>query len=59
MVNFGGDTNQANQFARTVLDFVLKGRFADIVRLDLQALEKEMGIAVNSKKSLWHRLFRL
>ena len=59
VVNFGGDTNQANQFARTVPDFVLKGRFADIVRLDLQALEKEMGIAVNSKKSLWHRLFRL
>ncbi len=59
VVNFGGDTNQANQFARTVPDFVLKGRFADIVRLDLQALEKEMGIAVNSKKSLWYRLFRL
>jgi len=58
VVNFGGDTNQANQFARTVPDFVLKGRFADIVRLDLEALEKEMGIAVHNKKSLWQRLFR-
>ncbi len=58
VVNFGGDTNQANQFTRTVPDFVLKGRFADIVRLDLEALEKEMGIAVHSKKSLWQRLFR-
>jgi len=58
VVNFGGDTNQANQFARTVPDFVLKGRFADIVRLDLEALEKEMGIAVHHQKSLWQRLFR-
>ncbi len=58
VVHFGGDTNQANQFARTVPDFVLKGRFADIVRLDLEALEKEMGIPVRSKSSLWRWLFR-
>ena len=38
-----GDTNQAAQFARSVPDFVLKGRFADLVKLDLQALEQEMG----------------
>lgn len=42
-ISFGGDTNQAAQFARSVPDFVLKGRFADIVRLDLAALEQEMG----------------
>ena len=28
-ISFGGDTNQAGQFARSVPDFVLKGRFAD------------------------------
>ena len=28
-INFGGDTNQAGQFARGVPDFALKGRFAD------------------------------
>lgn len=43
MVRFGGDTNQAEQFARSVPDFVLKGRFADVVRLDLAALEQERG----------------
>ena len=55
-INFGGDTNQANQFAKTVPDFVLKGRFADVVRLDLEALEKEMGIEVSSGKGFWERL---
>jgi hypothetical protein len=44
--SFGGDTNQAGQFARSVPDFVLKGRFADQVKLDLQALEQEMDFAV-------------
>ena len=45
-ISFGGDTNQAGQFARSVPDFVLKGRFADQVKLDLHALEQEMGFAV-------------
>ena len=27
-ISFSGDTNQAGQFARSVPDFVLKGRFA-------------------------------
>ena len=36
-ISFGGDTNQAMQFARSVPDFVLKGRFADLVKLDLEA----------------------
>ena len=45
-ISFGGDTNQAGQFARSVPDFVLKGRFAGVARLDLRALEQEMGFAV-------------
>ncbi|MDQ2764375.1 MAG: hypothetical protein M3Y22_13125 [Pseudomonadota bacterium] len=55
-VSFGGDTNQAAQFARSVPDFVLKGRFVDLVRLDLQALEQEMGFAVGRTRSWWQRL---
>jgi hypothetical protein len=30
-ISFGGHTNQAAQFTRSVPDFVLKGRFADLV----------------------------
>ena len=57
-VSFGGDTNQAAQFARSVPDFVLKGRFADVVRLDLAALEQEMGVAVGRAPSWWRRALR-
>ena len=57
-ISFAGDTNQAMQFARSVPDFALKGRFADLVKLDLQALQQEMGFAVRAKKSLWRRLIR-
>jgi hypothetical protein len=56
MIGFGGDTNQAAQFARSVPDFVLKGRFADLVKLDLQALEQEMGFDVGSTRAWWRRL---
>lgn len=45
-------------FARGVLDFVLKGRFADLVKLDSQALEQEMGFDVDATRSWWHRLIR-
>jgi hypothetical protein len=55
-ISFGGDTNQAAQFARSVPDFVLKGRFADVVRLDLHALEQEMGFAVGASRAWWRRL---
>lgn len=55
-ISFGGDTNQAAQFARSVPDFVLKGRFADMVKLDLLALEQEMGFAVGSARAWWQRL---
>ena len=57
-VSFGGDTNQAAQFARSVPDFVLKGRFADVVRLDLKALEQEMGFAVGQTRPWWQRIMR-
>jgi len=57
-VSFGGDTNQAGQFARSVPDFVLKGRFADVVRLDLAALEQEMGFAVGRNRAWWQRITR-
>jgi hypothetical protein len=58
IVGFGGDTNQAAQFARSVPDFVLKGRFADVVRLDLTALEQEMGFAVGHSRAWWQKLLR-
>jgi hypothetical protein len=57
-ISFSGDTNQAGQFARSVPDFVLKGRFADQVNLDLHALEQEMGIAVERTRAWWQRIFR-
>ena len=57
-ISFGGDTNQAAQFARSVPDFVLKGRFADLVKLDLQALEQEMGFDIETTWRWWHRLIR-
>ena len=57
-ISFGGDTNQAAQFARSVPDFALKGRFADLVKLDLTALVQEMGFAVGSHRAWWRRLIR-
>ena len=57
-IGFGGDTNQAAQFARSVPDFVLKGRFADLVKLDLHALEQEMGFSVSRSPAWWRRLMR-
>jgi hypothetical protein len=57
-ISFGGDTNQASQFARMVPDFVLKGRFADLVKLDLHALEEEMGFDVGAARGWWRRLLR-
>jgi hypothetical protein len=57
-INFGDDTNQAAQFARSVPDFVLKGRFAGMVKLDLLALEQEMDFAVGGTRLWWQRLLR-
>ena len=55
-INFGGDTNQAAQFAKGVPEFVLRGRFADVVRLDLEAIEKEMNLSVDHRPGFWRRL---
>jgi hypothetical protein len=55
-ISFGGDTNQATQFARSVPDFALKGRFADMVKLDLSALEQELGFAIGRPAGWWRRL---
>ncbi|HME22718.1 MAG TPA: hypothetical protein VKI44_15525 [Acetobacteraceae bacterium] len=57
-IGFGGDTNQATQSARSVPDFVLKGRFADLVKLDLHALDQEMGFSVGRQPRWWQRLMR-
>jgi hypothetical protein len=57
-ISFSGDTNQAGQFARSVPDFVLKGRFADQVKLDLHALEQEMGFAVERSRAWWQRILK-
>ncbi len=57
-ISFGGDTTQAAQFARSVPDFTLKGRFVDKVMLDLRALEQEMGFAVGPPSRWWRRLVR-
>ena len=51
-VAFGGDTNQSAQFARSVPDFVLKGRFVDLEKLDLQAQEQEIGFSI-AKSPHW------
>jgi hypothetical protein len=57
-ISFSGDTNQAGQFARSVPDFVLKGRFANQVKVDLHALEQEMGFAVKRSRAWWQRILK-
>ena len=54
-ISFGGDTNQAAQFAKSVPDFALKGRFADRVKLDLSALEQALGFT-QPRSRWWKRL---
>ena len=58
LVGFGDDTNQAGQFARSVPDFVFKGRFADVVRLDLRSIEGEMRFTVGRSRAWCQRLVR-
>jgi hypothetical protein len=54
VISFGGDTNQAAQFARSVPDFALKERFADRVKLDLSALEQVLGFS-RPRNRWWQR----
>jgi hypothetical protein len=45
VVDFGGDHHQAARFEKLVPAQALKGRFADAVKLDLDALERDFGFA--------------
>jgi hypothetical protein len=55
-IDFAGDMRQAEQFAKSVPDFILKGRVIDRVRLDLAALEQEMGFTARERPVWWRRL---
>ena len=65
MISFKGhaatkmnEKSKSAHLARSVPDFVLKDRFADLVKLDLQAVEQEMGFDVETRRPWWHRLIR-
>lgn len=45
VIDFRGDHNQAARFEKLVPAQALKGRFADAVKLDLDALERDFGFA--------------
>ncbi len=45
IVDFAGDHHQAARFEKLVPAQALKGRFADAVKLDLEALERDFGFA--------------
>lgn len=53
IVNFGGDNNQASNFEKVVPAFAFKGRFADTVTVDLEALEKIYGQQQFSRRRGW------
>lgn len=53
IVNFGGDNNQASNFEKVVPAFAFKGRFADTVTVDLEALEKIYGRQPFSRRRSW------
>lgn len=50
IVQYGGDHNQAARFEKLVPPQALKGRFADAVKLDLVALEREYGFTPASRR---------
>lgn len=59
IVNFGGDNNQASNFEKVVPAFAFKGRFADTVTVNLEALGKIYGRQPFSRRRAWFtRLFR-
>jgi hypothetical protein len=53
-----GETDQAAHDPCSVGDFVLKGLFADLVKLDLQALERKLGFAVGTMRPWWRCFIR-
>lgn len=58
-VRFGGDIRQAMAFEKSVPEFVSKGRIADAVKLDIQAMENELGFAPIHHSSLVKRLMKV
>ncbi|WP_376792935.1 restriction endonuclease PLD domain-containing protein [Thermoflexus sp.] len=56
ILDFGGDHNQARQFARSVPDFILKSKTVDKVVMDLEALEEELGLRF-PKVKWWKRIW--
>lgn len=58
-VRFGGDIRQAMAFEKSVPEFVSKGRIADAVKLDIQAMENELGFAPIPHSSLVKRLMKV
>jgi hypothetical protein len=53
LVHFAGDHHQASRFEKLVPAQVLKGRFTDMVKLDLAALEQEYGFSVRRSRRSW------
>lgn len=49
VVHLGGDHHQAARFEKLVPAQALKGRFADVVKLDLAALDQEYGFDVGPR----------
>jgi hypothetical protein len=45
VIDFGGDHTPAARFEKLVPPQALKGRFADAVKLDLDALKRDFGFA--------------
>jgi hypothetical protein len=52
VVDFGGDHNQAARFEKLIPPQAFKGRFADAVKLDLDALERDFGFAATHRPTL-------
>lgn len=52
-VGFAGDHHQASRFEKLAPAQALKGRFADTVKLDLVALEREYGFSIRRSGGSW------
>lgn len=58
-LRFSGDTNAAARFEKLVPTQVLKGRIADVIMLDMVALQKECGYSTATRNRSWFsRFFR-
>lgn len=55
---FAGDIRQAVAFEKSVPEFVFKGRIADTVKLDLMAMENELGFAPIRQTSVLGRIMK-